>query len=527
MLRLFERYSHPHEEFVIEPLIQIIFRLSGGGNSKNVQDVNQLKSWSASEANSSGGDGGDGGDGGAPSNFTESFMTCSTLWHDWINTMSRGSSKHRTGSTGMTNETLSMMMHVIYIILIKGKKKKKQSIEIRHKIGVHWTQISVKILNEMQSELLGTASKKGTNILEWKAFTTIQQRNIKTFTMLCATLRVCMEDANLRNKIFHAHFQSPGLTTLWLTLYETLFDVVCLKHVLHVLHLIVMDENTGTLRHDTSSVEQQAVTRPPRKAMLLLESAILGRDLTLELTGYSSMNVTRDFSTPMTVRVHRAHANMAEFEENKRKRRNKKMLTTKQAGGGGGGGGAKKKKQDQAKFSIGDVRIKDKKTTENALKKNIKINHLEFERRFNIGPIGLDLNVWNKATGLGVYVRKVIAKSQASELSNETKGGLQPIHHGDLVVGIGARNKGSNIVGHIDIRRNSVMFYILFFCFFFFLALPACMIKKIRKKNIKKKLKSNLTCILLFYYCFMWTCCFFSSLFLFFLFFFHKTRQLF
>ena len=355
----------------------------------------------------------------------------------------------------------------------------------------------------MQSELLGTASKKGTNILEWKAFTTIQQRNIKTFTMLCATLRVCMEDANLRNKIFHAHFQSPGLTTLWLTLYETLFDVVCLKHVLHVLHLIVMDENTGTLRHDTSSVEQQAVTRPPRKAMLLLESAILGRDLTLELTGYSSMNVTRDFSTPMTVRVHRAHANMAEFEENKRKRRNKKMLTTKQAGGGGGGGGAKKKKQDQAKFSIGDVRIKDKKTTENALKKNIKINHLEFERRFNIGPIGLDLNVWNKATGLGVYVRKVIAKSQASELSNETKGGLQPIHHGDLVVGIGARNKGSNIVGHIDIRRNSVMFYILFFCFFFFFGSPRMHDQKNSEKKYQKKIKIEsyvyITVLLLFH----------------------------
>jgi hypothetical protein len=78
MLQLFERYTHPHEEFVIEPLIQIIFRLSGGDNSKKVKDLNQLKSWSAaspgSETNSSA------GARGAPSNFTESFMACSTLW---------------------------------------------------------------------------------------------------------------------------------------------------------------------------------------------------------------------------------------------------------------------------------------------------------------------------------------------------------------------------------------------------------------------------------------------------------------
>ena len=232
MLLLFEKYTHSNEQFVFVPLIRILYRISGGDPTKKETNTDKLKNWKNVHNSSST---------NAPISFTTAFMYKKGLWKTWVNAMSRSGKKQ----SNMTNETLSMMMHILYVTITKGKYKTRHL----RQVGVYFFGIAVDMLNTRQKELLGNEKNKGTDITTWESDRTkSQNRNIKTFIMLTTTLNEFLQDDVLRGSIFSACFKPPGLSSLWLTLYETIFDVTCCEQILSVLHIILIDSETGELR---------------------------------------------------------------------------------------------------------------------------------------------------------------------------------------------------------------------------------------------------------------------------------------
>ena len=234
-LRTFEFFSHSMEEFIMTPLIEIMYRIVGGGEKKKATTPpNQpaLRSWGDNSGNN-GGNGSNGGNGGSsgdqldtPVYFAKEFMRCQNLHMHWINNMSRGSSAH--GS--LSKENLHKMMTVLYVVLVKGK----HSTEHRQEMGVFWVAIGVELINVHRAKLLGLNSAKK-NIKNWgneEEHTVVNEvvtetTNMKTFQMIIQTLNACFEDPPLRNVLFQAYYKGSGLSLLWLTLYDTIFHVGC------------------------------------------------------------------------------------------------------------------------------------------------------------------------------------------------------------------------------------------------------------------------------------------------------------
>jgi hypothetical protein len=431
ILRTFEFFKHSMEQFLIGPLIQIIYNLSEKKNRQNTV----LKSWEGS-ANDSYID--HDKDGSWTNTFISLFMEKKKLWLLWINCIYRYhniGSKQSNSEYRMSAENLHMMMTMFFSILTKGKLS-KQYIQ---QVGVYWVvTIGIDIVNYHRSYLLGLDKIRQCNmndsLRDWggnKKLVSKEKLNIQTFQLIVNSCIKCFEDDTIRMLLFQSYYKKPGLSSIWLALFDTIFDVDCCEMMLKFIHVLFINKNTGQLRmnnytynyniDDVQLEEQTNFLKPPEKAMIILEMCILGKDVINE-DGVTIIP-QKDFIAPLLT-------DRQKFE------RNRKVKTI-----------SNKVKVKSPQRLIID---KEEETKKNITREKKILLNQTYTQTFT-GPINLQLSAWNKKTNIGVFVSNVNSKTKGNIQSiNKNIKSIQP---GDLIIGIGDRRKGSSIRGHINVRN--------------------------------------------------------------------------
>ena len=228
------------------------------------------------------------------------------------------------------------------------------------------------------------------------------------FTFINCSYHYCYQLlVSLRRHLFEVAYRLPaGLSSLWLILYNTIFHTGCCEALLNLLHVVVVDGNTGLLRYLNKTLETKAtckssIQKPPKSSMLLIEMAVLGQDFILEAGSRLAPHI--DFITPVLtdeqLRRQKEQEKQKQVQQQERQRQQQERDEEER----------EKKKQEEIKL---------------ILQKEQQERILIYDQNFSTHEVlGLDLHVWDKQTQQGVYVRSVFPNSQASVGGSGGSGG--------------------------------------------------------------------------------------------------------